>query len=108
MILDHFRLDGRVALVIGSAQGLGQGYALALAEAGADIAVLDRSDTSETERGVSDLGRRVFGTRCDLRDAPVAELERVITRVVAEFGRLDILVNNAGIIRRAPALDFSE
>lgn len=108
MILDQFKLDNKIALVTGAAQGLGQGYALALAEAGADIAVLDRSETAETERCIADRGRRVLPIRCDLREASVAELEGIVARVVAEFGALDILVNNAGIIRRAPALEFSE
>jgi len=108
MILDTFRLDGRVALVTGAGQGLGQAMALGLAEAGADIAGLDRYDCAETCEGVRSLGRRYHPVVYDLRQASVAELEAVVTQVVAEMGRLDILVNNAGIIRRAPAIEFSE
>ena len=59
MILDSFRLDGKVALVTGSSRGLGQGAAVALAEAGADVALLDRSRADETAEAVADLGRRV-------------------------------------------------
>jgi len=108
MVLDSFRLNGRVALVTGAAQGLGQGYAIALAEAGADIAALDRSEVTETGKLVTALGRRFMPIQCDLREASVDDLDQVVSRVVAEMGRLDILVNNAGIIRRAPALEFSE
>lgn len=108
MILDRFRLDGRVALVTGASQGLGQGYAIALAEAGADVAVLGRSDAAETSRRIAALGRRVLPIRCDLHTTPVPELNQIIGSVIAELGRLDILVNNAGIIRRGPALEVSE
>jgi 2-deoxy-D-gluconate 3-dehydrogenase len=108
MILDDFRLDGRVALVTGAARGLGQGMALGLAEAGADIAALDRCDSDETGAAVKVLGRRFSQVCCDLRGATVADLGAVVARIVAELGRLDILVNNAGTIRRTPALDFGE
>ncbi len=108
MILDQFKLDGRIALVTGAAQGLGQGYAIALAEAGADVAGLDRAPVAETGRAVQALGRRFMPIECDLKAASIDDLNGVVARVVAEFGRLDILVNNAGIIRRAPAIEFSE
>jgi len=108
MILDQFRLDGRVALVTGARQGLGQGFAVALAEAGADIAGLDRGDVNETGALVAGTGRRFMPIMCDLRAASVADLNQIVERVAAEMGRLDILVNNAGIIRRAPAVEFSE
>ena len=65
MILDSFRLDGKVALVTGSSRGLGQGAAVALAEAGADVALLDRGDASETAERIRALGRRVHPMRCD-------------------------------------------
>jgi 2-deoxy-D-gluconate 3-dehydrogenase len=108
MILDLFRLDGQVALVTGASRGLGQGIALALAEAGADIAALDRCDSDETGLAVSHAGRRFQQICCDLGEAPVSGLGQVVEQVVASMGRLDILVNNAGIIRRSPALEFSE
>jgi len=108
MILDDLRLDGRVALVTGASRGLGQAMALGLAEAGADIAALDVEDVAQTDQAVTALGRRFMPVQCNLRNASVAELQQVIERVVTELGRLDILVNNAGIIRRAPALEFSE
>ena len=108
MILDNFRLDGRVALVTGASQGLGQAMAIGLAEAGADIVALDRKDSEQTGQIVGGLGRRFKEVRCDLRQASVTDLQQIVAQVVADLGHLDVLVNNAGIIRRAPALDFSE
>jgi 2-deoxy-D-gluconate 3-dehydrogenase len=107
-ILDAFRLDGKVALVTGAGRGLGQGMAVGLAEAGADIAGLDVLPLDETQSRVEALGRRFLAVNCNLRDSSVAELNRVVQQVASELGRLDILVNNAGIIRRAPVLEFSE
>ncbi len=108
MILDSFKLDGKVALVTGAAQGLGQGMALALAEAGADIASLDRIGCEKTGEAVRTLGRKHCEAVVDLRAASVDDLRAVVGRIVEEMGRIDILVNNAGTIRRAPAVDFSE
>ncbi len=108
MILDNFRLDGRVALVTGAGQGLGQAMAIALAEAGADIVALDRRESEQTGRAVTVLGRRFKQLMCDLRQTSAADLQHLIAEIVTELGRLDILVNNAGIIRRAPAIEFSE
>ena len=108
MILDSFKLDGKAALVTGAGQGLGQGMALALAGAGADVAGLDRGPSAATGEAVRALGRRYREVVCDLRTASVADLNAVVAGVVRDLGRLDILVNNAGIIRRAPAVDFSE
>jgi 2-deoxy-D-gluconate 3-dehydrogenase len=82
--------------------------ALALAEAGADVAGLDRVPSEQTGSAVRALGRRYQQVVCDLRSANVDELAQIVTGIVAELGRLDILVNNAGIIRRAPAIEFSE
>jgi 2-deoxy-D-gluconate 3-dehydrogenase len=107
MILDQFKLDGKVAIVTGSATGLGQGIAIGLAEAGADIAgVYNRHSPDETRAGVEKVGRRFVGIRADLVSIePVGE---IIKKTVAEFGKLDILVNNAGIIRRSPSVDYTE
>jgi 2-deoxy-D-gluconate 3-dehydrogenase len=107
-ILDLFKLDGKVALVTGAGRGLGQAMAVALAEAGADIAGLDIVSLEETQTRIEALGRRFLPVPCNLREATVAQLNETVGQVAQEMGRLDILVNNAGIIRRAPALEFSE
>ncbi len=108
-ILDSFRLDGKVALVTGASRGLGQAMALALAEAGADIAAMDRSDGhNDTCKAVEALGRRYLQITTDLQTASTADLQASVNRVAAELGSLDILVNNAGIVRRTPALEYSE
>ncbi len=103
--LDLFRLDGCVALVTGGDKGLGQGIAVALAQAGADVAVVSRSgDTSGTLDAVAAAGRRGIALTADLSN--VALVEGIVTETTARLGRIDILVNNAGIIRRAPATDY--
>jgi 2-deoxy-D-gluconate 3-dehydrogenase len=107
-VLDLFRLDGKVALVTGVDRGLGQGMAIGLAEAGADIAGLYLARYEETSAQVKAQDRRFLPLQCDLLEASVARLNEVVDKVVDEMGRLDILVNNAGIIRRTPAVEFSE
>jgi 2-deoxy-D-gluconate 3-dehydrogenase len=107
-ILDFFKLDGKVALVTGARQGLGQGMALALAEAGVDIIGLDWTESGETGEIINALGRRYHPVICDLRQASAVDLQKIVAEIVTTMQHLDILVNNAGIIRRAPALEFSE
>ena len=101
-----FRLDGRCALVTGAARGLGQAMAIALAEAGADVAGVDIVDLDETRSRVESAGRRFTAINEDLRGP--AAVRRVVDDAAAALGRLDILINNAGIIRRADSIDFSE
>jgi 2-dehydro-3-deoxy-D-gluconate 5-dehydrogenase len=108
MILDTFSLEGKVALVTGGAQGLGQAMAYGLAEAGADVVVLDLRAPVETSDHIAALGRRVGALKRDLRGTTASSARALIAATVAELGRLDIVVNNAGIIRRAPALEFGE
>jgi 2-deoxy-D-gluconate 3-dehydrogenase len=105
VILDQFRLDGRTALVTGAARGLGQRAAVALAEAGADVAVIDYLDAPETADLVRAVGRRAHTARLDLVQATPEQLDEAVAEVVSELGGLDILVNNAGMIRRAPLLE---
>ena len=106
-ILDAFRLDGRVALVTGANRGIGQALAIALAQAGADVALLSRCEPAETVALIEPLGRRTLWVAADLAKATPADLAHLVSSVDGEFGRLDILVNNAGIIRRAPAAEHS-
>ena len=108
MILDLFRLDGKTALVTGAGRGLGQAMAIALAEAGADVAGLDVIPQDETAAQVRALGRRFLPVSANLLAAHTDDVNQVVDEVVRGLGRLDILVNNAGIIRRAPLLEFSE
>ena len=107
-VLDNFRLDGKVALVTGAARGLGQGIALGLAEAGADIAGLDIASVDETGDLVRKEGRNFHAMNVNLLETDAELAAEVVRECVSELGRLDILVNNAGIIRRAPALEFGE
>jgi 2-deoxy-D-gluconate 3-dehydrogenase len=106
MILDAFKLTGKVAIVTGCTRGLGQGMAVGLAEAGADIVGIGRSDLAESKTRVEQTGSRFLGIEADLSNVKI--IEHVINTTVNECGRIDILINNAGIIRRAEAIDFSE
>jgi 2-dehydro-3-deoxy-D-gluconate 5-dehydrogenase len=107
-VLDDFSLDGKVALVTGAARGLGQGIALGLAEAGADVAALDIVSLDETGEIIQNEGRRLHAINVDLLESDAQLAADVVEDCVSSLGRLDILVNNAGIIRRAPALEFGE
>jgi 2-dehydro-3-deoxy-D-gluconate 5-dehydrogenase len=101
-----FALDGRTALVTGANTGLGQGIAIALAQAGADIVAAGRRAPAETQAAVLALGRRFHFIAADLASTvPIAGL---VKETVGKMGRLDILVNNAGTISRADALDVAE
>jgi 2-dehydro-3-deoxy-D-gluconate 5-dehydrogenase len=105
-MLDLFNLAGRTALVTGANTGLGQGIAVALAQAGADIVAVGRSAAADTGARVTALGRRFLDVRADLSSTgPVRD---VVGAAVNLNGRLDIVVNNAGIIRRADSLDVDE
>ena len=101
-----FDLSGKVALVTGANAGIGQAIALALAGAGADVALAGRTAADETKGGIEKLGRRALILEADL--ATIEPVGRVVEETLAGLAGLDILVNNAGIIRRADAVDFSE
>ena len=105
MVLDQFKLDGRVAFVTGARRGLGQGMAIGLAQAGADIANVSRSGTAdETRELVEATGRRFLDLQADLGDPE--QRVGMVDRVVSELGRIDILVNNAGGGGRYPPEDY--
>ena len=107
MILDKLNLTGRVAIVTGASRGLGAAMAIGLAEAGADLVVVASSARrQETVDKIKNLGRRCIGVQADLINTKA--IPQIIDAAVAEYGRIDILINCAGIIRRAPAIEFSE
>ena len=106
MILDKFRLDGKVAIVTGSARGLGRAMAEGLAEAGADITLVDILDMKETQQQIEKLGRRCVTIKADLSSKDC--VEEIVNTTVKKLGGIDVLVNNAGIIRRAPFVEFTE
>ncbi|MBB4096987.1 2-dehydro-3-deoxy-D-gluconate 5-dehydrogenase KduD [Sphingomonas kyeonggiensis] len=101
-----FDLTGRVAVVTGANTGIGQGIALALAAAGADVAAVGRTPAQETVEKVRALGRRAEIISADL--STIEPVGRVVDEAVDKLGGLNILVNNAGIIRRNDSLDFTE
>jgi 2-deoxy-D-gluconate 3-dehydrogenase len=106
MSASSFSLTGRVALVSGANAGIGQGIAVALAAAGADIVAVGRTSPEETGERVRAAGRRFVSVSADLGSG--TRCREIVEEVVDQLGALDILVNNAGIIRRSDALDFSE
>ncbi len=101
-----FDLSGHRAIVTGASRGIGAAMAAALAQAGADVALVARGDCSATVAAVEAHGRRALVIRCDLGqdDAPAT----VMGAVTKAWGGADILVNNAGLIRRAPLLEFTD
>ncbi|MBM6580691.1 2-dehydro-3-deoxy-D-gluconate 5-dehydrogenase KduD [Microvirga sp. BT689] len=101
-----FDLTGKTAVVTGANTGLGQGIAVALAQAGAAIVAVGRSAMDETGRLCREAGATFHSVRADL--ATLEPIERIVTDAVSVSGRIDILVNNAGIIRRADAIEFTE
>lgn len=107
-VLDRFDLTGRVALVTGGNRGLGRAFALALAEAGADIAVVARD--AERTRSVLDelagIGVRAVASQADVTRRP--DVERMLAEVTAALGGVDVLVNNAGLAIHRPALEVPD
>jgi 2-deoxy-D-gluconate 3-dehydrogenase len=101
-----FDLTGKAAIVTGASTGLGRGMTLALASAGADMLLVDHVACSGVAEEVRALGRRAVPLTLDLSQS--GSPSAVVEAALREFGKVDILVNNAGIIRRAPAVDFSE
>ncbi len=101
-----FDLSGKAALVTGANTGIGQAIAIALAQAGADVAVAGRSEPTETLALIAATGRKAVNIKADL--GSIEPVQRVVDEAIGGLGRIDVLVNNAGIIRRDDLLDFSE
>jgi NAD(P)-dependent dehydrogenase (short-subunit alcohol dehydrogenase family) len=102
-VLDRFSLDGKVALVTGASSGLGVSFAIALAEAGADVAIAARraDKLDQTRQKVEAIGRRCVAVSADV--SKVEDCQRAVDETVSGLGRLDVLVNNAGIGTAYPA-----
>ena len=106
MILDKFKLDGKKAVVTGGTKGLGKAIALALAQAGADIALVSRGDNPELRDEIKALGRPCRHYKADLSDR--AQTKKIIPGLAQQMGGLDILVNCAGVVTRVPNEEFPE
>lgn len=105
-VLDKFKLYGKVSLVTGASRGLGKAIAIGLAEAGADMVLVDILETDTTQQEIEKLGRKAITIKADL--SSINCVDPIVKTAVDEFGKIDILVNNAGIIRRAPLTEFTE
>ncbi|WP_280952880.1 2-dehydro-3-deoxy-D-gluconate 5-dehydrogenase KduD [Cohaesibacter celericrescens] len=103
---EQFELTGKIAVVTGCDTGLGQGMAVGLAKAGCEIAAVNIVEPTETKALIEGLGRKFLDIRANLMK--IDDIPDIVSKTVAEYGRIDILVNNAGIIRREDAVDFSE
>ncbi|MCX6142362.1 MAG: 2-dehydro-3-deoxy-D-gluconate 5-dehydrogenase KduD [Ignavibacteriales bacterium] len=101
-----FDLTGRVAIVTGGFRGLGRGMSIGLAEAGADVVLVDREEALETAGVIQSMGRKSLTVVADLMS--IEAIPSIVQRTVNSFGKVDILVNSAGTIRRTPAIDYSE
>ena len=103
-----FDLNGQVALVTGAARGLGRAISLALANAGADVALglRDRNTSSNLVKEIEALGRRALPLQMDM--AHLDQISSAVDEAATHYGRLDILVNNAGVAPGNPAEEFTE
>lgn len=104
--MDMFSLKGKVAIITGSSTGLGQGFALAMAKAGASVMGVDYVESPETKEMIESCGGKFEYMVENLMS--IEPIDRIVKTTVEKFGQLDILVNNAGIIRREDSIDFSE
>ncbi len=108
MTLTHFDLSGKIAMVTGSTRGLGEVSAMALAKAGADIAICGRNkdDLKRVLTAISEMGNSAEGFHLDVTSAD--SVRDGVGRILKHFGRIDVLVNNAGVNHRVPVLEYEE
>ncbi|WP_066712450.1 2-dehydro-3-deoxy-D-gluconate 5-dehydrogenase KduD [Clostridium sp. Marseille-P299] len=106
MILDMFNLNGKVAVVTGANTGLGQGMAVALAQAGAKVVGVARRSCEETKTKIESFGGTFVEVNADL--STTEPVQRILDESLAAFGRVDILVNNAGLIKRIDSIEYDE
>ncbi|MFH1488114.1 MAG: 3-oxoacyl-ACP reductase family protein [Pseudomonadota bacterium] len=109
MDIPNLSLEGEVAIVTGAKRGMGRNIAIAMAEAGADVAVCGRVLEGELEAvadHIAKLGRRSLALRVDIRRKK--DVDNLVDKVMDKFGAIDILVNNAGVLAKVPILDTSE
>jgi 2-deoxy-D-gluconate 3-dehydrogenase len=100
--MELFDLTGKIAAVTGSSRGIGKAIAIGLAEAGADVACVQRSASDkDTQQEILKLGRRAEIFECDLHDNE--RIAQAVGEIIGNMGKIDILVNNAGIQRNGPA-----
>lgn len=102
------KFKNKVAVVTGASRGIGQAICVAFAKKGAKVVGVARSDLAETGNEVKKSGGELVGIKADLSRGTQTEAASLVAQILKEAGRIDVLVNNAGIIRRAPAVDFSE
>jgi NAD(P)-dependent dehydrogenase (short-subunit alcohol dehydrogenase family) len=102
---DLFSLKGKVAIVTGAGRGLGQAMAIAMAEAGSDVAAADIISVDDTVNRIKKAGRKARAYKVDVGSKD--SVDQLAAQVTKEFGRIDILVNNAGILRTGIAEDLS-
>src|SRR5689334_5551079 len=102
---DFGRFERKVAVVTGASRGIGGSIAAAFAREGATVVGIARSDQSDI---AAEAGKSYHAIKFDLGGASAEALSMLVAGIVDRVGRIDVLVNSAGIIRRAPAVDFSE